>query len=76
MRADAPVDGTEPRKIGSAWWPRAGSTTNWIVTGDTHVLDQARIGIRHLLERVVVPTGCKSQSSGRRARSKRSRSRA
>jgi AcrR family transcriptional regulator len=47
----------------------------WIVTGDTHVLDQARIGIRHVLERVVVSPRGKSQSSERRATRKRSRSR-
>jgi hypothetical protein len=47
----------------------------WIVTGDPHMLDQARIGIRHVLERVVVPTGCESQSSESQATSKRSRSR-
>src|SRR5262249_47659461 len=39
----------------------------WIVTGDKHLFDQARIGIRHVLERVVGPTGGKSQSSERRA---------
>ena len=48
----------------------------WIVSGDPRVLDQARIGIRHILERVVVHTGCKSQSSEKRATRKRSRSRA
>jgi AcrR family transcriptional regulator len=48
----------------------------WNVTGDTHVLDQARIGIRNVLERVAVPTGDKSQSSERRATNKRSRPRA
>ena len=48
----------------------------WIVTGDPRVLDQARIGIRHILERVVVHTGCKSQPSEKRATRKRSRSRA
>jgi AcrR family transcriptional regulator len=51
------------------------ANVTWVVTGETYVLDQARIGIRHVLERVVVPTGCKSQSSGSRATSKRSRSR-
>jgi AcrR family transcriptional regulator len=47
----------------------------WIVTGDTQVLDQARIGIRHILERVMGHTGCTSQSSERRATRKRSRPR-
>jgi AcrR family transcriptional regulator len=49
---------------------------SWIATGDTHVLDQARTGIRHVLERVAVPAGGKSQSAGRRATRKRSRPRA
>jgi AcrR family transcriptional regulator len=40
----------------------------WIVTGDTRVLDRARIGIRHILERVAGYTRGKGQSSGRRAR--------
>ena len=48
----------------------------WIVTGDTQVLDQARNDIRHVLERVVVLSGCKSQSSESQATRKRSRSRA
>jgi AcrR family transcriptional regulator len=48
----------------------------WIATGDTRVLEQARVGIRHVLERVVGHTGCKSQSSQRRTTRKRSRSRA
>src|SRR5262245_65508495 len=48
----------------------------WIATGDTHVLEQARIGIRHVLERVVGNTGCKSQPSESRATRKRSGSRA
>jgi AcrR family transcriptional regulator len=46
----------------------------WIVTGDTRVLDQARIGIHHVLERVVAPSGFKSDSSKRRTTRKRSRS--
>ena len=48
----------------------------WIVTGDTQVLDQARNDIRHVLERVVVLSGCKSQSSESQATRKRSRPRA
>jgi AcrR family transcriptional regulator len=39
----------------------------WIATGDTRVLGQARIGIRHVLERVVGDNGCRSQPSERRA---------
>jgi AcrR family transcriptional regulator len=46
----------------------------WIVTGDPHVLDQARIGIRHVLERVVGPSGSKGPSSESQATRKRSRS--
>ena len=48
----------------------------WIVTGETRVLEQARIGIRHVLERVAGHTGCESRSSERRATRERSRSRA
>jgi AcrR family transcriptional regulator len=48
---------------------------SWIVTGDTRVLDQARIGIRHVLERVVGQPGSKRQPSGGAARRERSRSR-
>jgi AcrR family transcriptional regulator len=48
----------------------------WIVTGDPRVLNQARVGIRHTLERVTGHTGVKSQPSGRRAARERSRSRA
>ena len=48
----------------------------WIVTGETRVLEQARIGIRHVLERVAGPTECESRSSKRRATRERSRSRA
>jgi hypothetical protein len=39
----------------------------WIATGDTRVLDQARVGIRHVLERVTGQTGRKSQPAGSRA---------
>src|SRR5262249_27568531 len=48
----------------------------WIVTGETRVLEQARIGIRHVLERVAAPTECQSSPSERRATRERSRSRA
>jgi AcrR family transcriptional regulator len=48
----------------------------WIATGDTRVLEQARVGIRHVLERVVGHARGKGQSSERRANRKRSRSRA
>ena len=48
----------------------------WIVTGETRVLEQARIGIRHVLERVAGHTECESRSSERRATRERSRSRA
>jgi AcrR family transcriptional regulator len=47
---------------------------SWIVTGDTRVLEQTRIGIQHVLERVVGHTGFESRSSERRATRKRSRS--
>jgi AcrR family transcriptional regulator len=47
----------------------------WIVTGDPRVLARARIGIRHVLERVARYTGGKSHSSGRRARRRGGRSR-
>lgn len=49
---------------------------SWVVTGETHVLGQARAGIRHVLERVAVHTECESRSSVRRAMRERSRSRA
>lgn len=48
----------------------------WVVTGETRVLEQARIGIRHVLERVAGPTECESRTSERRATRERSRSRA
>jgi AcrR family transcriptional regulator len=47
----------------------------WTATGDTHVLDQARIGIGHVLERVAGHTRGRSHSSDRRATRERSRSR-
>jgi AcrR family transcriptional regulator len=40
----------------------------WIVTGETRVLEQARIGIRNVLERVVGQRGRKRQPRERRAR--------
>jgi hypothetical protein len=49
---------------------------SWVVTGETRVLEQARIGIRHVLGRVVVHTECDSRSSDRRATREHSRSRA
>ena len=48
----------------------------WIVTGETRVLEQARIGIRHVLELVAGHTGCETRSPERRATRERSRSRA
>src|SRR6478736_1845885 len=53
---------------------RVRANFTWIVTGETRVLEQARIGIRHVLERVVGPTECGSRSSERRATRERSRS--
>lgn len=47
----------------------------WIVTGDPQVLDQARVGVDHVLEGVAGPTGGKRQSSERGAPRKRSRPR-
>jgi AcrR family transcriptional regulator len=49
---------------------------SWVVTGETRVLEQARIGIRHVLERVAGHTECESRPSDRRATRERSRSRA
>ena len=48
----------------------------WIATGDTRVLEQARVGIRHVLERVAGHAGGKSQPSEKYATRKRSRPRA
>ena len=45
----------------------------FIATGDTRVLEQARVGIRHVLERVAVQPGSMHQPSERRARRKPSR---
>ena len=47
----------------------------WIATGEPRVLKQARVGIRHVLERVLGHTEGKGQSSERRATRDRSRSR-
>jgi AcrR family transcriptional regulator len=49
---------------------------SWVVTGDARVLEQARFGICHVLERVAGHTECESRSSDRRATRERSRSRA
>jgi AcrR family transcriptional regulator len=49
---------------------------SWVVTGEPRVLEQARIGIRRVLERVAGHTECGSRSSDRRATREHSRSRA
>jgi hypothetical protein len=38
----------------------------WVVAGETRVLEQARTGIRHVLERVTGHVGCESPSSKKR----------
>jgi AcrR family transcriptional regulator len=38
----------------------------WIATGETRVLEQARTGIHHVLERVAGPIGCERPSSRKR----------
>jgi AcrR family transcriptional regulator len=48
----------------------------WIVTGDTRVLDQARIGIRHVFDRVEGHAGHEERSPEPRATRARSRHRA
>jgi AcrR family transcriptional regulator len=48
----------------------------WIGSGETRVLDQARSGIRHVLERAAGQTGRASRPAKRRAPSQRSRTRA
>jgi AcrR family transcriptional regulator len=49
----------------------------WIATGDRRVLEQARVGIRHVLEGVAAGhTGGEARSPRKRAMPKRSRSRA
>jgi AcrR family transcriptional regulator len=49
---------------------------SWVVTGETRVLERARIGIRHVLERVAGHTERDGRSSDRRATRERSRRRA
>jgi hypothetical protein len=49
---------------------------SWVVTGETRVLEQARIGISRVLERVAGHTESEGRSSDRRATRERSRSRA
>ena len=48
----------------------------WVLTWETSVLDRARIGISHVLERVKEHTGREKRSSERRATRDRSRPRA
>jgi AcrR family transcriptional regulator len=48
----------------------------WVLTGETSVLDRARIGVSHVLERVKEHTGREKRSSERRATRDRSRPRA
>ncbi len=48
----------------------------WVVTGETLVLEQARTGIGHVLERVAGHIGCESPSPAKRATRERSRTRA
>ena len=48
----------------------------WILTGDTRVLDQARVGIRHVLEGIEGHAGREGRSSKKRAPRDCSRSRA
>lgn len=45
----------------------------WIATGDRRVLEQARVGIRHVLERSARPVGAKGHSHARPTTRKRSR---
>ena len=49
---------------------------SWVVTGESSVLEQARVGIRHVLERVAGHAGGKGQASEKRVTRKRSRPRA
>src|SRR5262249_5814453 len=57
-------------------WRQAFESANfsWIATGETGVLDQARFGIRHVLERASGPSGNEGRTP--EARSARGRSRA
>src|SRR5947209_14080664 len=48
---------------------------SWTATGEARVLEQARIGIRRVLERVAGHTECGSRSSDRRTTREHSRSR-
>jgi AcrR family transcriptional regulator len=52
------------------------TNVTWIVTGEARVLEQARVGIRHVLERVAGPAGSESRSSKRQPTRQRTRSRA
>ena len=47
---------------------------SWIVTGDKRLLDQARAGIRHVLEAVTGDAGCENGPSRSRPSRKRARS--
>jgi AcrR family transcriptional regulator len=49
---------------------------SWVVTGEARVLEQARVGIRHVLDRAAGHNGSESRSSSKRAPRGRSRSRA
>jgi AcrR family transcriptional regulator len=49
---------------------------NWILTGEPSVLDQARAGIRHVIERVTGQKGHETRPSERRSARERPRSRA
>src|SRR5262249_57830453 len=49
---------------------------SWVVTGETRVLEQARIGIRHVLERVAGHAGREGRSTEKPAARGRSRARA
>ena len=49
---------------------------NWILTGEPSVLDQARTGIRHVIERVMGQKGHETRPSKRRSARERPRSRA
>ena len=48
---------------------------SWILTGEARTLDQARVGIRHVIERVKDHAGRETRASERRASRGRSRSR-
>jgi AcrR family transcriptional regulator len=40
---------------------------SWVATGETRMLDQARVGVRHALERVAVHTGCEDRPLKRKS---------